>query len=126
MRKIFLCCMVMIFFLSGCNNTNSTISIKKNNEVSYVQAKELIINKGAIVIDVRTKEEYDGGHIEGAVLLPVDDITEDSIKDIVKNKDDVMIVYCKSGVRSKKAAQLLKTLGYNNVFNLGSIDNWKE
>ena len=117
--------MVLILILSGCSNSTSG-EYDNNKNVNYVQAKELIINKGAIIVDVRTKDEYDENHIDGAVLLPVDDITEEKAKEIINSKDDVIIVYCKSGVRSSKAASALDKLGYHNVYNLGSINNWKE
>ena len=126
MKKILFSCLVIILFLSGCNDSSVSDSVIKKNSVNYVQAKELIINKGAIMVDVRTKEEYDEDHIEGAVLLPVDEINEDKVNEIVKNKDDIMIVYCKSGARSSEAASILNGLGYHNVYNLGAMSNWKE
>lgn len=117
----------MILFLSGCNNSSTSDSTdKNNNNVNYIQAKELIINKGAIMVDVRTKEEYDENHIDGAVLLPVDEINEEKVREIIDSKDDVIIVYCKSGARSSEAVSTLNKLGYHNVYNLGSINNWKE
>ena len=126
MKKILFSCLVIILFLSGCNDSSVSDSVIKKNSVNYVQAKELIINKGAIMVDVRTKEEYDEDHIDGAVLLPVDEINEDKVNEIVKNKDDIMIVYCKSGARSSEAASILNGLGYHNVYNLGAMSNWKE
>lgn len=124
MKKILFYSLILIIILSGCSSDNSN---KTNDEkVNYVQAKEMIINDGALMVDVRTKDEYDEGHIEGAVLLPVDEITEDSVKKIVDSKDSIMIVYCKSGVRSNQAAIKLKELGYKNVYDLGSISNWNE
>ena len=72
MKKILFSCLVIILFLSGCNDSSVSDSVIKKNSVNYVQAKELIINKGAIMVDVRTKEEYDEDHIDGAVLLPVE------------------------------------------------------
>lgn len=59
---------------------------------------------GVIVLDVREQDEYDGGHIPGAVLLPVGTINEQSAAEVIPNKEDVVLVYCRSGNRSKKAA----------------------
>ncbi len=126
MKKIFFCCLLILFFLSGCDSKISGNSSLENGRVNYVQAKELIINNGAILVDVRTKEEYDEKHIDGAVLLPVDEIEDEKVKEIVNSKDDFIIVYCKSGVRSSEAASKLNDLGYNNVYNLGAMSNWKE
>jgi len=74
-----------------------------------------------VIVDVRTKEEYDSGHIEGAVNIPYDYISD---KTINNSKDINIIVYCKSGNRSKTAAGTLIKLGYKNVYDLGSISNW--
>ncbi len=127
MKRVIVCFLLVIFFLTGCADASSnSSSVSGSKSVNYVKAKELIINNGAIMVDVRTKEEYDDNHIEGAVSLPLDDINEETVKKIVKNKDDAMIVYCKSGVRSAKALEELNNLGYNNVYDLGSINNWKE
>ena len=127
MKKVFFCCLIILFFFSGCNsNANSSKEVGKSGSVNYVQAKELMINSGAVMIDVRTKEEYDEKHINGAISLPVDEINEGSIKKIVDDKYDVIIVYCKSGSRSSKAVTIFNKLGYNNVYDLGAMSNWKE
>lgn len=126
MKKILFSCLVIILFFSGCSNTNLSDSGNEKNYVNYVQAKELIINKGAIMVDVRSRDEYDEGHIDGAVLLPVNEINEEKVNEIIKNKDDIMIVYCKSGARSSEAVSILNGLGYHNVYNLGAMSNWKE
>ena len=119
MKKI-LITIILTLLLVGCsNNTN-------NNLISYMDAKEKIINENAILIDVRTEEEYNKEHISGATLLPLDNIDETNIENVVDNKDDVIIVYCQSGNRSSQALTLLKDLGYTEVYDLGSINNWQE
>lgn len=117
--KKYLLIILCLFFLVGCSG-------EKSNKVNYVEAKEKIINEGAILLDVRTKDEYDEGHIDGAVLLPLDSISEDSVKKVVDNNKMVIIVYCRSGNRSAQALEMLKELGYDNVFDLGAMSNWKE
>ncbi|MEE3343093.1 MAG: rhodanese-like domain-containing protein [Bacilli bacterium] len=124
MKRKLICFLFIIILFTGCGSADDKIS--DDGKVNYVKAKELIINNGAILVDVRTKEEYADGHIDGAVNLPVDDINEDSVKEVVKDKYDVIIVYCKSGVRSNNAADKLKDLGYNNIYDLGAMSNWKE
>ncbi|MBR3161200.1 MAG: rhodanese-like domain-containing protein [Bacilli bacterium] len=126
MKKIFFCFLLSLVFVTGCsNNSVSTGAGSSNGTISYIEAKEKIINQGAILVDVRTKEEYDENHLDGAVLLPVDEITKEKVASIV-NDNDILIVYCKSGVRSSEAVTKLNELGYNNVYNLGAMSNWKE
>lgn len=113
-----------IFLLSGCGEAKNTDS--SDGSVNYMEAKEKIINDGAILLDVRTKEEYDEKHIDGASLLPLDTIDIDSISQIVSEKDTPIIVYCRSGNRSKQAREKLIALGYSKVYDLGAMSNWKE
>ena len=113
-----------IFLLSGCGGTKNTDS--SDGSVNYMEAKEKIINDGAILLDVRTKEEYNEKHIDGASLLPLDKIDIDSISQIVSEKDTPIIVYCRSGNRSKQAREKLIALGYSKVYDLGAMSNWKE
>ena len=113
-----------IFLLSGCGEAKNTDS--SDGSVNYMEAKEKIINDGAILLDVRTKEEYNEKHIDGASLLPLDKIDIDSISQIVSEKDTPIIVYCRSGNRSKQAREKLIALGYSKVYDLGAMSNWKE
>lgn len=119
MKKVLI--IIFMFFLVGCSNTEGN-----DNTISYIEAKEKIINEGAILVDVRTKEEYDTKHISGAVLLTLDTIDEETSIDIIDDKDTPVIVYCQSGNRSNQALTKLESLGYTNVYDLGSIDNWEE
>lgn len=118
MKKFFIIILCFVCFL-GCE-------AKHNNSVNYVEAKEKIINESAILIDVRTEEEYNEGHIDGAILLPLDSINQDSVKDVVDDYSKVIIVYCRSGQRSAQALEKLTELGYKEVYDLGAMSNWKE
>lgn len=91
--------------------------------INYETMNEMISkNKNIIIIDVRTEDEYMDNHINGAVNIPLQDIKE-KISSIVKNKDDVVIVYCEYGERSSKACNKLEKMGYVNVYNLdGGIE----
>ncbi len=113
-----------IFLLSGCGETKNTDS--SDGSVNYMEAKEKIINDGAILLDVRTEEEYNEKHIDGASLLPLDEIDIDHISQLVSDKDTPIIVYCKSGNRSQQAREKLIALGYSKVYDLGAMNNWKE
>ena len=74
---------------------------------------------GAVLLDVRTPQEYGEGHIPGSKNLPLQTI--DKVDSIVENKDTVLYVYCHSGARSRQAASLLQYMGYSNVTNIGGI-----
>ena len=76
------------------------------------------------VLDVREQSEFDAGHIPEAVLLPVGTITEATAAAVIPEKDSVVLVYCRSGNRSKTASQALVDLGYTNVFEFGGINTW--
>lgn len=79
-------------------------------------------NAAAILLDVRTQEEYDGGHIPGAVCLPNEDIQADL--PLPFDKDAEILVYCRSGRRSAEAAEKLAAMGYTNVADFGGILDW--
>ena len=78
---------------------------------------EEFIKTGVTIIDVRSKQEYDEGHIDGAILIPEYEIKE-RIEEIVKNKEEKILVYCSSGTRSKIAQEELIKKGYKNGYNL--------
>ena len=107
---------------------NSCYSEHKNDStmIDYVQAKEQIINNGAILVDVRTAEEYNKEHIDGAILLTLDTIDANSVQNIIPDMNQTIIVYCSSGNCSDQAVSKLNALGYHNVYDLGAMSNWKE
>lgn len=119
MKKFFVL-FLGFFLLAGCSSDNDS------NLINYMDAKEKIINEGAVVVDVRSEDEYNQNHIGGAILLSLDNITKDSVSAIIDSKDTPIIVYCRSGNRSSQALVKLEALGYTKVYDLGSIDNWKE
>ena len=99
------------------------------NENSYQQitqeaAKEMMDTQEVVILDVREQHEYDSGHIPGAILLPVGTITEDTAAAVIDELDTVVLVYCRSGNRSKTASQALADLGYTNVYEFGGINDW--
>lgn len=129
--------LVLIFSITGCNNnyeanigTNKLCNCNKieNCEckglyqtIDYNEAKDLIYNGNTFLIDVRSEIEYNNSHINGAISIPLDEI-----ENINYAKNINLIVYCRSGSRSKTAALKLLDLGYVNVYDLGSMDNWQE
>ncbi|MBP3646542.1 MAG: rhodanese-like domain-containing protein [Clostridia bacterium] len=81
--------------------------------------KEYQSTAGAVLIDVRTPEEYRSGHIPGSRNLPLQTI--DRAGAVAENRDTALYVYCQSGARSRQAAGLLRQMGYTNVNNIGGI-----
>ena len=93
-------------------------------QITQEEAKEMMDAQEVIVLDVREQNEYDNGHIPGAVLLPVVTIAEDTAAAVIDDLDTVVLVYCRSGNRSKTASQALADLGYTNVYEFGGINTW--
>ena len=88
------------------------------------EAKEIMDSQeGYIVLDVREQEEFDQGHVPGAILIPYTKI-EDQAEEHLPRKDQLILVYCRSGRRSKIAAEALVELGYTNVKEFGGILDW--
>lgn len=98
---------------------------RDNDNIDYETMQRMIReNSGVVVMDVRTKDEFMYNHLSGAVNIPLQDISEDKIRQFVGDKKRVIIVYCEYGGRSKKACAKLKKYGYENVYNLdGGIEN---
>ena len=93
-------------------------------KISQEKAKEMMDTQEVLVLDVREQSEYDGGHIPGAVLLPVGTIDEDTAAAVIPEKDTTVLVYCRSGSRSKRAAKALAGLGYTGIYEFGGIMSW--
>ena len=94
-------------------------------QISGAEAKALMDSEsGCIIIDARTQEEYDQGHIPGAIMIPEYEIADRAEKEL-PDKDQLILVYCRSGRRSKIAAEELVKLGYTNVKEFGGIIDWE-
>ena len=116
-----------IFGFASCDGAGS--SAGDNTSVTYEQisaekAKSIMdTEKDYIIIDARTEEEFAEGHIEGAILIPEYEIAERAQKEL-PDKDALILVYCRSGRRSKIASDELTKLGYTNVKEFGGIIDW--
>lgn len=92
--------------------------LRGGNVISYVEAKDMLRKTSrAILIDVRSIQEYKEYHLDGAICIPSFEL-QDKISEIIANKDQIIIVYCQSGTRSKKAANILRKMGYTNVYEV--------
>ena len=136
-RKIMLLTMIGLFSVFGfsCSKTGNekqslTISkeVKNGKKAEYKkitsdEAKKMIETQKVIVVDVRTLKEYTEGHIPNAISVPLETI-ENKAEAKLKNKDDLILVYCRSGRRSREAALKLIENGYTNVIDFGGIKDW--
>ncbi len=118
--------MLSVFMLASCaaNAAETSAPEAEYHKITAEQAKERMgSGDELIVLDVRTQDEYDAGHIEGAVLLPNETIT-DTQPDLLPNLDAEILIYCRSGNRSAQAALKLIAMGYTNVYDFGGIIDW--
>lgn len=110
--------------LTACGQDKENTQEAVYVNITAQQAKEIMdTQEGYIILDTRTQEEYDEGHIPGAILIPYDEITEKA-EGILTDKDQLILVYCRSGRRSKIAAADLVKLGYTNIKEFGGIIDW--
>ena len=141
MKKTIALFLILLVFLCSCTEkadigiiggadgpTTIVVSDIKENEmyemISAQEAKE-IMDSGVdhIILDVREQDEYDAGHIPDAILLPYTQI-EQKVEDVILDKNALVLVYCRSGRRSKIASETLSALGYTNVKEFGGINDW--
>ena len=92
-------------------------------KITSDEAKNIMSTQKAIVVDVRSLEEYNEGHIPNAISVPLETM-ENEAETKLKNKDDLILVYCRSGRRSREAALRLIEKGYTNVIDFGGIQDW--
>ena len=120
--KKFITLLLSVLFLAGC-------ALPAGQEVSYRQINmdEAITmmeeESSYIILDVRTPEEFADKHIPGAINIPNETIGTAEIPEL-PNKDQLILVYCRSGNRSKQASEKLAALGYTNIVEFGGINDW--
>lgn len=107
-----------VYIAGGAPMTYKMVSMAEGLEI----AKN---NPDAIIVDVRHDDEYKAGHIPGAVLLTMETITEETAANVLPDKSQMILIYCRSGRRSKIAAQNLLDLGYTNIIEFGGILDYK-
>ena len=112
-----------LFGMTACDDANGKSSTYE--QITAEQAKTIMdTEKDYVIIDARTEEEFAEGHIENAILIPEYEIAERAEKEL-PDKEQVILVYCRSGRRSKIASEELVKLGYTNVKEFGGIIDWQ-
>ena len=121
MKRIVILLSALLLVLTGCGGNSADGSYQ---QITQEEAKEMMDTQEVIILDVREQDEYDSGHIPGAVLLPVGSIDETTAAEVIPEKDSTVLVYCRSGNRSKTASSALADLGYTNIYEFGGINTW--
>ena len=121
-KLIFLLLAVMMLTACGQDKENNQGAVYMN--IKAEEAKQIMDSEeGYIILDVRTQEEYDQGHIPGAIVISHEEIAEKA-EEVLPDKNQLILVYCRSGRRSKIAAEALVELGYTNIKEFGGIIDW--
>ena len=121
MKRILLMFLTTLLILAGCGGTEVKNTYQ---QITQEKAKRMMDTQEVIVLDVREQNEFDEGHIPGAVLLSVGSISADTAATVIPETDSVVLVYCRSGNRSKTASTVLAELGYSNIYEFGGINTW--
>lgn len=123
--------------LSACGNTTGSTESEQSDvqpatfsetsgyqQITQEKAKEMMqADDDHVIVDVRRQDEYDGGHIPGAILIPNESIGTERPKEL-PDLDQVIMIYCRSGRRSKEASQKLADMGYTHIYEFGGIIDW--
>lgn len=116
--------LLAVLLLTGCSVEKGEKDVAEYEMITAQQAKEIMdTQEGYVILDTRTEEEYEQGQIPGAIVISHEEIKEKA-ESILTDKDQLILVYCRSGRRSKLAAQDLVDLGYTNVKEFGGIIDW--
>ena len=119
---------LLALLLTACSSGPQVMDgedmVRSYTQISQEEAKQMMEQDGTqIIVDVRTQEEYDSGHIPGAICIPNESIGTEPPEEL-PDFDQIILIYCRSGNRSKQAAQKLFDMGYINVYEFGGINEW--
>ncbi len=127
MKRIILLLLAGLMLLSGCaggNNGGGNTVNAAYHQIDQETAKDMMKkDDGHVIVDVRRQDEYESGHIPGAILIPNESIGTEKPA-ALPDLNQILLVYCRSGNRSKQAAGKLAAMGYTNVYEFGGINTW--
>ena len=131
MKRLISLGLILAFCLTGCTANKPAESITMTTtvtagykQISQDEAKEMMArDDGHIIVDVRRQDEYDEGHIPGAIIIPNESIDKERPKEL-PDLDQIILVYCRSGRRSKEASEKLAKMGYTNIYEFGGFITW--
>ena len=130
MKKIILIIIILTIIIIGvvCIMNRKKRNIENEVIIKHISMNDIVQimeeNENYIILDVRTQAEYNQGHIPNAICIPNETIDENVVNKLL-DKNQMILVYCRSGNRSRQAAEKLKKLGYTNLIEFGGIIDWK-
>ena len=123
-KQILAVLLCVLMLCTGCAGNNGQSEEPLYSSITMEDAAVLLESENDyLILDVRTEQEYFSGHIPGAMCIPNEDIDE-TVVEILTDKEQVIFVYCRSGNRSKQAAEKLANLGYTNIVEIGGVKDW--
>ena len=124
MKRMIPILLMMTLLLTGCTAPKPAAETNTYRQITMQEAVEMMEKEDDyIILDVRTEQEYIAGHIPGAIVIPNETIGTEDIPQL-PDKDQLIMVYCRSGNRSKQASDKLVKLGYTNIIEFGGINSW--
>jgi len=125
MKKLGILMLIAVILLAGCSSQEKAKEETMTVNKITAEAAKIMIDGGEdlVVLDVRTQEEYNEGHIENAVLIPDTEISAQA-PTVLTDQDQTILVYCRTGRRSAEAAKKLVDIGYTNIYDFGGIVDW--
>jgi rhodanese-related sulfurtransferase len=120
MKRSILTLCAALLMLTGCGQAGGKAA--EYRKITPAEAQDMM-GEDAVILDVRTQEEYAEGHIPDALLLPDTELKQRA-EELLPDKDQTILVYCRSGRRSASAAKLMVELGYTEVYDFGGILDW--
>ncbi|MBQ6540470.1 MAG: rhodanese-like domain-containing protein [Oscillospiraceae bacterium] len=127
MKRIAICVMAAVMLIAGFAMSfikSGPEPVKTYTQITQEEAMEMMTrDDGHVIVDVRRQYEYDESHIPGAILIPNESIETEPPEEL-PDPDQIILIYCRSGRRSKEASQKLADMGYTNVYEFGGIITW--
>lgn len=114
-------CVMRFRFINLENRRPETAMIRK---LDFAESYDMLTHRDVVLLDVREEPEFITGHAAGAELLPVDEINAVTAAELFPSHDMPVMVYCRTGRRSERAAQILESLGYGEIYDMGGLVGW--